>query len=95
MDAPVEDIRHRIGPTLKKFGVVRAALFGSAVRGELTVTSDLDFLVELEAGRTLFDLVGLKLELTDVLGTEADVVTYRSLHPRMRDRVLREQVPVL
>jgi hypothetical protein len=95
MVAPVEEIRHLIGPTLKKFGVVRAALFGSAVRGEATPSSDLDFLVELEAGRSLFDLVGLKLELTDVLGREADVVTYRSLHPRMRERVLREQVPVL
>jgi hypothetical protein len=74
---------------------VRAALFGSAARGELTDSSDLDFLVEFEPGRSLLDLVGLQLELADVLGKETDVVTYRSLHPRIRDRVLREQVPVL
>ena len=95
MMAPVEEIRRKVRPTLKKFGVVRAALFGSAARGEATASSDLDFLVELEAGRTLFDLVGLKQELGDVLGRKADVITYRSLHPRLRERVLQEQVPLL
>jgi predicted nucleotidyltransferase len=95
MVAPVEEIRHKIGPTLKRFGVVRASLFGSAARNELTYSSDLDFLVEFEPGRSLLDLVGLQLELAEVLGQETDVVTYRSLHPRIRDRVLSEQVPVL
>ena len=95
MVAPVEEIRRKVRPTLKKFGVVRAALFGSAARGEATASSDLDFLVELEAGRTLFDLVGLKQELGDVLGRKADVITYRSLHPRLRERVLQEQIPLL
>ena len=92
---PVEEIRRKVSPALRKFGVVRAALFGSSARGEATASSDLDFLVELEAGRTLFDLVGLKLELSEILGREADVVTYRSLHPRLRDRVLEEQVSLL
>jgi predicted nucleotidyltransferase len=95
MVRPVEEIRRKVSPTLRKFGVVRAALFGSSARGEATASSDLDFLVELEAGRTLFDLVGLKLELSEILGREADVVTYRSLHPRLRDRVLEEQVSLL
>jgi predicted nucleotidyltransferase len=95
MVAPVDEIRRKIEPTLRKFGVVRAALFGSAARGEARAASDLDFLVELESGRSLLDLVGLKFELTDILGVETDVVTYRSLHPRMREQVLREQLPLL
>ena len=95
MVAPVEELRRTIEPTLRKFGVVRAALFGSAARGEARATSDLDFLVELESGRSLLDLVGLKLELSDLLGVETDVVTYRSLHPRMREQILREQLPLL
>ena len=95
MVAPVDEIRRKIEPTLRRYGVVRAALFGSAARGEARATSDLDFLVELEDGRSLLDLVGLQLELSDVLGVDTDVVTYRSLHPRMREQVLREQLPLL
>lgn len=76
-------------------GVVRAAVFGSVARGEERPGSDVDFLVELEPGRTLLDLSGLRLELMDRLGREVDVVTYRALHPKLRDRILAEQVPIL
>jgi uncharacterized protein len=87
--------RELILPALERNGVVRAAVFGSAARGEAGPDSDLDLLVEFEAGRTLFDLVELRDELTRLLGRRADVVTYAGLHPRLRERVLREQVPIL
>jgi predicted nucleotidyltransferase len=70
-------------------------VFGSAARGEATPQSDLDLLVEFEPGRTLLDLSGLRIELGELLGVEADVVTYRSIHPRLRDRILRDQIPIL
>ncbi len=44
-------------PILKKNGVTKAALFGSFVRGDNTETSDIDFLVEFENGKSLFELV--------------------------------------
>lgn len=72
--------------------MVRASVFGSWARGEGAAGSDVDFLVEFEEGRSLLDLVGLQQDLTDALGVEADVVTYASLHPLLRDQVLREQV---
>jgi predicted nucleotidyltransferase len=51
--------------------------------------------VEFECGRTLLDLVRLRADLIRALGLEADVVTYGSLHPRLRDRIPGEQVRVL
>lgn len=78
-------------PILKKHGVKRAAIFGSVARGEANKKSDVDFLIEFEGRKTLLDLVGLQQELEEVLKRHVDVVTYRSLHPLLKDRILREQ----
>lgn len=89
------ETRDRITPTLREHGVVRAAVFGSRARGEADASSDLDLLVEFENNRTLLDLVGLRQDLSHLLGAEADVVTYGSLHPQLRERILREQIRLL
>jgi predicted nucleotidyltransferase len=91
----VEEIQNRIAPVLREHGVRRAGIFGSTARGEARPDSDLDLLVEFEEGRSLLDLVDLRLVLEDLLGREADVVTYASLHPQLRKRVLEEQVEIL
>src|SRR3989304_5263019 len=72
-----------------KYGARNIRLFGSVVRGEADERSDVDFLVEMEPGRTLLDMGGLLMELRELLGREVDVVTERGLRPRIRDRVLR------
>lgn len=95
MSESIESIQRRIVPFLREHGVVRAGIFGSYARGTALPSSDLDVVVEFEDGRTLLDLVGLRHDLVEALGREADVVTYRSLHPRLRDRILSEQVRVL
>lgn len=64
-------------------------MFGSVARGEAGPDSDVDFLVEFDAGRTLFDLIGLRLDLEELLGTGVDVVTPGSLR-YVRERVLSE-----
>jgi hypothetical protein len=69
-------------------------IFGSAARGDDTIDSDLDVLVELEEGRSLVDHVAFRQDLEDLLEQEVDVVTEASLHPRIRERVLREAVPL-
>ena len=95
MITAVEEIRDKVQQVLRKRGVVRAAVFGSVARGEQTDGSDIDFLVELEKGRTLIDLSGLRLDLADLLGCDVDVVTANALHPRLKDRILGELVPIL
>jgi len=80
---------------LQKNGIKRAAFFGSIVRGEMTDESDIDILIESEGRKSLLDLAGLKLDLEDALKRRVDLLTYRSLHPMLKDRILAEQVPIL
>ena len=77
-----------------KHGAYNVRVFGSVARGESDADSDIDFLVDLEPGRSLFDLSGLLIDLEAALRTEVDVVTERGLRTRIRDRVLREAVPL-
>jgi predicted nucleotidyltransferase len=76
------------------YGALRPRVFGSVARGQADAGSDVDFLVEMEPGRSLFDLGGLQYELERLLGRPVDVVTERGLKARIRERVLREAVPL-
>jgi hypothetical protein len=84
--------REEILRVCAKYGACNVRVFGSVARSEADEQSDIDFLVELEPGRTLFDLGGLQYDLEQLLGCPVDVVTERGLKPRMRERVLREAV---
>jgi predicted nucleotidyltransferase len=91
----LEEVRRRILPILKRYGIRRASVFGSFARGEEREDSDIDILVEFEEGKSLFDLVGLKMDLEEALGRKVDVLTYKSLHPLLRDKILQEQTIIL
>jgi len=77
-----------------KYGAYNVRVFGSVARSEADEQSDIDFLVELEPGRSLFDLGGLQYDLEQLLGCRVDVVTERGLKPRIRERALRVAVPL-
>ncbi len=87
----IQDISSRIIPILKSQGVLKAALFGSVVRGEAIKNSDVDLLVDLADDKSLLDLVGLKLELEDVLKKKVDVLTYDAIYPPLEEIILNEQ----
>ncbi|ODS41952.1 MAG: hypothetical protein MSIBF_00930 [Candidatus Altiarchaeales archaeon IMC4] len=91
MNAKIEEIKGGITAVLKKHGVKKAALFGSYARGEDTPKSDIDLLVEFKGRKSLLDLAGLSIELEDKMGKKFDVLTYNSLHPLLKDRILGEQ----
>ena len=86
--------RSEILALAQRHGARNVCLFGSLARGEATADSDIDVLVELEPGRSLFDLGGLLMDLQTLLGRRVDVVTPAGLRDRIRDRVLREAVPL-
>jgi len=86
--------REEILRVCAKYGARNVRVFGSVARSEADEQSDIDFLVELEPGRTLFDLGGLQYDLEQLLGCWVDVVTERGLKPRVRERVLREALPL-
>ena len=64
------------------------------LRGEADAASDLDLLVHLEPGRSLIELGALLAELEAELGAPVDLVTEAGLRPALRERVLRDAVPV-
>jgi len=86
-------VREKIIDILRRNDVKKASFFGSIVRGELTEGSDVDILVEFEGKKSLLDLAHLKNELEDTINRRVDILTYKSLHPRLKDRILAEQVP--
>ncbi len=60
-------------------------VLGSVAEGEADEASDADFLVDLEPGRSLFDLGGLLMNLQDLLGRDVGVVTEPALHWYIRE----------
>ncbi len=78
----------------EQHGAHNIRIFGSVARGEARSDSDVDVLVELEPGRSLFDLGGLSMDLQNLLGVEVDVVTEKGLRDRVRERVLKEALPL-
>ena len=69
-------------------------VFGSRARGEARADSDVDLLVTLEPGSSLLDLIAIKQDVEDLLGLRVDILTPASVSPYLRDRVLREAVPL-
>ena len=67
-------------------------VFGSVARGEAGPESDVDLLVEMEAGRSLLDLARLLNALEDLLGCKVDLVEEGGLHLYIRHQVLSEAV---
>jgi predicted nucleotidyltransferase len=92
--SPLGPARAAVLRIARQFGARSVRLFGSLARGEADSASDIDLLVELEPSRSLLDLGGMQFELEALLGRHVDVVTERGLRPRIRDRVLREAVPL-
>ncbi|MGV8126556.1 MAG: nucleotidyltransferase family protein [Methanothrix sp.] len=86
--------REEILSIAARHGARNVRVFGSVARGEDDDKSDIDLLVEFESGRSLLDHAGLWLELQDLLGCKVDVVSERGIKPRIRERVLRESVPL-
>jgi len=91
----IDEIKIILIKVLGKYGVKKAALFGSVVKGEVTEESDIDLLIEFEGRKSLLDLAGLKLALQELLRRRVDIVTYKSLHPLLKERILSEQEVIL
>lgn len=77
-----------------KYGASNVRVFGSVADGKADEASDVDFLVDMEAGRSLFDMGGLLMDLQDLLGRKVDVVTEAGLHWYIRDRVIQQARPL-
>jgi len=84
--------REEILKIADRHGAYNVRLFGSVARGDTTPQSDIDFLVNMQPGRSLMDMGGLLYDLRQLLNVEVDVVTENGLKPRIRETVLKEAV---
>ncbi len=94
-EAAIRVLRLHREELLHDFGVEKIALFGSVSRGEADHLSDVDVLVDIPGTISLFQLVGLRLRLQELLdGSKVDVVLRDSIFPPLRDRILAEALSV-
>lgn len=90
----LETRRDAILRLAREHGATHVRVFGSMARGDAGPASDVDLLVELEQGRTLLDLGALLMDLQELLQRKVEVLTEAALHPKIKERVLREAVPL-
>jgi predicted nucleotidyltransferase len=88
----LKEKREQILTIAERYGAERVQVFGSSARGESGRESDVDFLIELEPGRTLLDIIGMKQDLEDLLQRKVDVVTEGAVSPYLRDEIVRQAV---
>jgi uncharacterized protein len=87
----IQTIINQSIPVLKKYGVLKAALFGSIVRGDATSVSDIDMLIKTPEHMSLFKFIDIKLALEEVLGKSVDLVDYDAIKPRLKPYILHDE----
>ncbi len=90
----LKEHRQEILALATRHGAKHVRIFGSVSRGDADEQSDADFLVDMEPGRSLMDMGGLLMDLQELLGCNVDVVSEKGLRPRIRERVLKEAMPL-
>ena len=93
----IRRIQKKIIPILKKNNVARAGIFGSYARGEAKKRSDIDILIEVRKGKkfSLFDLVGVQMELEKKLGKKVDLLTYNGISPYLKKYILEDEIKII
>ena len=89
------DIKENISPIFKEYGIKRAGLFGSFSRGEETSKSDVDILVKVKRGTSLFDMIGYERDLEEIVGCKVDLITYNQIHPLLKKQILNDEVSLV
>lgn len=85
----------KIIPILKKYGVSRASFFGSVVTGKMSNTSDIDILVQMPTGSSLFDILRVKVDLEEHLDRKVDLVQYKAIKDSLKKEILSNQLSII
>ncbi|HET7056044.1 MAG TPA: nucleotidyltransferase domain-containing protein [Thermomicrobiales bacterium] len=94
IDALLIDNRAEILRIAKEHGALSVRIFGSFAKGTAGPNSDVDVLVDLEPGRSLFDLIGIKHGIEDLLGRAVHIVTEEAISPYLREDIIRSAAPL-
>lgn len=90
----IQTIRQKAIPLFQRYQVRRAALFGSAARGEERPDSDIDILVEMPEASGLFDFLALQSDLEELLSRSVDLVEYDTIKEQLKPYILHDQTPI-
>ncbi len=89
------EIKEKVTPILQRYGVTKAAIFGSLAKGETKTASDVDILIEIKSDISLLDFIGIKLEIEEAIKMKVDLVEYDTIKPIIKEKILAEQVVIL
>lgn len=90
----IGDKRQSVLEIAAQHGALNVRVFGSVARGEATLTSDIDLLIDLAPVRSEWFPMGLIQEWEALLGYKVQAVTVNGLHPLIREQVLKEAIPL-
>lgn len=90
----VQDIKTKARPVFARRRITKAGVFGSFAKGKATADSDVDILIELGEKISLLEFVAIKHELEDLLARKVDLVEYQAIKPRLKKRILGEEVRI-
>ena len=90
----VEEVKSKIIPTLKKYGVKFAGIFGSVARGEGTSNSDVDILVSINRPMGIYEFMALQFDLENDLGCKVDLVSKGAVNKYIRPYIEKELLPI-
>ena len=90
----VEKLMKKIVPVLKKEGIKKAGIFGSYARGEEKKNSDVDIIIEPRKGMG-FDFFGMQVDLEEALKKKVEVITYKYIHPLLKERILKDEIRII
>jgi predicted nucleotidyltransferase len=90
----LQEKRTEILKIAAQYGASNVRIFGSVARGEATANSDIDFLMDIQAGRSLLNRIALIQDLEDLLNRKVDVAKPEILHESIREQVLKEAIPL-
>ena len=86
----IREKRNEIKKITSQYGAHHIRIFGSIANHVSSADSDVDFLIDLDKGRSLLDLGGLQMDLQKLLGCKVDLVTEKGLHWYLKDKILKE-----
>lgn len=91
----IENIKEKIIPILKKYGVTKAGIFGSFARGENKKKSDVDILAEINEEYDLLEVIRLKLLLERALKKKVDLVEYSLIRKELKENILNDEIRII
>jgi len=92
----LNQLKRKIIPILQHNGVIKAGIFGSYARGEQKKTSDIDILIRVKGRKfSLLDMIRLEMLLKEKTGKKVDLLTYGSIHPLLKERILGEEMRII